>query len=101
MATVIKRKSSNKGLVLACTVAGALGMVIGYGMLQVSNLPPSTTAVEVKQATVRFWHDPQRHVGCWITSGDGGMSCLPDDHYTSVSTNASDVPVLKTKPKKE
>ena len=97
MGTVIRRRG--KGLfLLACLVAGATGMVLAYGMLRMSNLPPSMNAYEIKQAAIRFWHDQQRQVGCWITE-DGGMACVPDDRYTSVSNAASDVPVLKTQPK--
>lgn len=98
MGTVIKRRGKGLLFVLACLVAGGTGMVLAYGALSVSNLPLSTNAVEIKQATIHFWHDQQRGVGCWITE-DGGMSCMPDDRYAPVSSNASDVPVLKTQPK--
>lgn len=93
-------KSRYKGpiFIFASLIAGGVGALIGYGALSVSNLPPSDRAVEIKQTTIRFWHDSQRNVGCWITE-DGGMSCIPDDRYTTVSTIASDVPVLKTQPK--
>ncbi len=98
MATRIKRQGKGPLFLCACAVAGAIGMVLAYGMLRMSNLPPSMNAYEIKQATIRFWHDQQRQVGCWITE-DGGMSCLPDDRYLPVSNAASEVPVLKTPPK--
>lgn len=98
MGTPIKRRSKGPLFVLACAVAGAIGMVLAYGMLRMSNLPPSMNAYEIRQVTIRFWHDQQRQVGCWITE-DGGMSCMPDNRYTPVNNSASDVPVLKTQPK--
>lgn len=99
MATRIMRSRFKWPLFLAaCAAAGEIGMVIAYGALSVSNLAPSMNAYEIKQATIRFWHDKQRKVGCWITE-DGGMSCMPDDRYTPVSSAVSDVPVLKTQPK--
>ncbi len=99
MATRIMRSRFKGPLFLAaCAAAGGIGMVIAYGALSVSNLAPSMNAYEIKQATIRFWHDPQRRVGCWITE-DGGMSCLPDDRYLPVANTASEVPVLKTPPK--
>lgn len=101
MATRIMRSRFKGPLFLlflaACAAAGEIGMVIA-GALSVSNLAPSMNAYEIKQATIRFWHDKQRKVGCWITE-DGGMSCMPDDRYTPVSSAVSDVPVLKTQPK--
>ena len=99
MATRIMRSRFKGPLFLAtCAAAGGIGMVIAYGALSVSNLAPSMNAYEIKQATIRFWHDKQRKVGCWIAE-DGGMSCMPDDRYTPVSSAVSDVPVLKTQPK--
>ena len=99
MATRIMRSRFKGPLFLAaCAAAGGIGMVIAYGALSVSNLAPSMNAYEIKQATIRFWHDKQRKVGCWITE-DGGMSCMPDDRYTPVANTASEVPVLKTQPK--
>lgn len=98
MATVIKRRSKGALFLVACVAAGAIGMVLAYGLLTVSNLPPNVNAYEIKQASIRFWHDPQRLVGCWITE-DGGMSCMPDDRYTAVSNSASLTPVLKSPPK--
>ena len=98
MVTRIRRPGRRLLFILACVVAGATGMMIAHGMLTVSNLPPNMNAYEIKQATIRFWHDQQRKVGCWITE-DGGMSCMPDDRYTPVSNAASEVPVLKTQPK--
>ena len=98
MGTPIKRRSKGPLFILACVVAGATGMIIAHGMLTVSNLQPSMNAYEIKQATIRFWHDQQRKVGCWITE-DGGMSCMPDDRYMPVSSAVSEVPVLKTQPK--
>ena len=33
------------------------------------------------EAQVRYVHDDQHAVGCWLYTGGGGIACLPDRDY--------------------
>lgn len=90
---VARKKIATFGLVVLVIATSLAGVLIGTGLVKVSNINPSENAIEMKQASLWFWHDPQRNVGCWMNE-DGGLACLPDSSYTKTTRVNSDIPVV-------
>ena len=65
---------------------GAAGIAIGGAIfvLWLWNALPSVGGTHTESQAIQFWHDDQRHVGCWVYASGykGGISCLPDGQYT-------------------
>lgn len=93
-----RRRFSSRKLPLFIWVAIGVsaivsGVTLGVTGIKASNLEPAELAVVMDKSIMYFWHDNQRHVGCWRNEL-GGMSCLPDADYQIVKRADSNIPVV-------
>jgi hypothetical protein len=69
-----------RGLLLFVMAIGIALIVIGISACTVDTTPEASEIKLGPNDSVRFWHDDDRNVSCWIYSAGyaGGITCLPD-----------------------